>query len=734
MRRLCQLGVLLLAIVCPFCKISVSQTARTVDVNKYYKLDKLALGRLILSDLRVEYAAPKRQPDANGIDDVPILNLSRAHVVVQGVSDGTQVEILAGDLSNGTQENPAGSLAGKFEWVDRQVLKSVELSRLRLRLKNVKMGWRLGGASTTLSPSSEVFLENQSLTLSASVGVLRISLFGSTFKDLAIDWQGIPIKVDASTASTEPTILNLDIRDGDPSVVAAKLRVSPIKDVNIKQPVRGFFPDEQIETGHISFSDLSLQWTNSHLLVSTKEIRIPSPRITFLPAPELPVTAVAELVGTALSASGDSTQNSIQVGTPKGVFLVKPDAYSVINELNAAGKFDHPDTLIPTRDPNIRLIKASALAKFYGNLRSAETERSSPDKDPLGGDVPPKDKTEISAIVLSTDGKIITDSQAEKIRVQKYDPPTKLDSPLAIFVGTTAGTASGMAAEHLVDELLTVVIPEAAPAIAVASWLTVSYSVSPEIGVWVGYRVVGVSTFLSKKWVKKLLGEAADETADDLVDGFVSAIIDKEPSPEAYRLLGMNPRPYSLEPVLFSNLQNPPEAYYGDDIGTQFLTYLTGIRPKPLTDSEKQMLKRLRTDPKLQIQFRDLSDEDLKLSADYSKELFSQQQRTDYNSIANVITVQQGSQKNTNETLAGPEIAAEYARAAEQKKRDAQPRSLQPAGTAGNSDSQSSNEPVESGPKPTPPPSTPQPPEPPPPPPPQPLPPQPDLPVTPPSR
>jgi hypothetical protein len=738
MRRLGQWALLLVAIVCPLSNSSAHLTNGPADVTKYYKLHKLVLGRLVISDLRVQYVAPpKLQPEGYRIERIPTLTFSTAHVVLLGVRNGAEVEILAGDMSSGTQETPSGSLTGNFEWGDGGALKSTELSYLRLRLRNVKLDWKLGGAFPTMSPTSDVILENESLALSSNDGVIRISLFGPTFKGLAINWQGIPLKVDANTPSNEGTVLNLDMRPSEPSVVAAKLRVSPIREVNIKEPVRGFFPDEQIDAGHVSFSDLSLTWTNSHLLVSTKQVRIPSPTVDFVPAPQLPVAAVAELDGTAISASGDSTQDSIQIETPKeGVFWIEPNAYSVINELNTAGKFNHADTLIPTRDPNLRLIRASALAKFYGNLASAESEGSQPIDATPGGSAS-EHETEISAIVLSSDGKVITDSEAERVRVEKYDPPKKLDTPIAIFVETTVGAAAGMGADYLVTELLTEIIPKTTPAIALASWLTVAYSVSPEIGAWAGYTVVGLSKFISNKWAAKLLGTVAGKSADKLADGFVSVIIEKGISPEADRLLGMNPPPYVLQPKLFANLENSPEAYYRDDIATLFSTYLTGIRPKPLTDAERQMLKRLRTDPELQVQFRRLSDEDVKLLVKLGTELTSQQQITDYDFLTNTIAAQELSQTKANQDLAAPQVASDFARAAEERKQQGT-RQMVPAGQASNSDSQSTDntsaqptpspspEPEPQPPPPPPAPTTPPPPAPPP------LPPQPDIPVNPP--
>jgi hypothetical protein len=225
MRRLSQLGLLIVAIVCPFFRSSAGQTVRVVDAGKYYKLEKLSVGRLVISNLRVQYAVPKPQPERNGLEDVPTFNLSKGHVVLLGMRDGAKVEILAGDLSEGTGENPAGAMAGKFEWADSRTLKSVELSSLRLRLKNVKLDWKLGGASPTISPTSELFLENESLALSSAAGVLRLSVFGSIFRSVAINWQGIPMKVDAIAGASEATVLNLDIRDGEPFVVAARLRV-----------------------------------------------------------------------------------------------------------------------------------------------------------------------------------------------------------------------------------------------------------------------------------------------------------------------------------------------------------------------------------------------------------------------------------------------------------------------------------------------------------------------------
>jgi hypothetical protein len=560
----------------------------SLDANKYYKLRALSVGPIVLTNMTM-LATPEYRIGKDR-EHVPHCSILHAHVVFHNPSSSeVGGEFLSGDLVEGTGQTSSSNLVGDFTWSGDHV-SNVAISQLSLTLKNVRIHGKFVGASLTLPSSSQTIIENVT-PISAGeekgTGALRFTIFNPMLNGIMLEWQGIPMSVDASTPPHTPFVLTIDLETGNLTPINAVMNARGTAKGEISKPLDSFFPDERIDAGKVQVSGLSLHWTDGSLKVAAKNINIAEPHISLLPYASLEVKGALELVANSITASGDTSAQVISVQSPDGIggFWIEPDVYAVVDQLNFSGKFNQPEAIVPTGDKTIRFSKVSALSKFYTNLAEAGANRSS---------------TQINRVVLRTDGKILTDSQRDAVPFEqskgspypKYkgaqDKPQPFDNPIAVLVGMVTSEYTGGLASDFVGKLLGMTVPrQVIGRLMMTSWLNVSRAVNPKLGTAVAYRVVTVSQYLVKKGAEKLVGDPTD----DLVEGFSEMLIDQGLPPEAYRILGTDPPKYVLQPKLLAPLQNSPEVYYGDDFATRYRTYLTGIAPHTPTTKEIELLK-----------------------------------------------------------------------------------------------------------------------------------------------
>jgi hypothetical protein len=234
-------------------------------------------------------------------------------------------------------------------------------------------------------------------------------------------------------------------------------------------------------------------------------------------------------------------------------YIVHADPDKVIEELNLNGRL-HGDSLLPTGDPDLRFVTASAAASFYKQLKSSE------------------DETHVTHITIQGQNKVVTKIIGDVLKKEIEHPDPNLPK---VICSVGVDLAVGEGAVRVVTSLTNLVY-QSRGAITLATYLNVSRKLNPVFGEASAYYVAKVTTFLT----------------DTRTGEIVRTITDKiDPGNMVCEVLLGGPRLPSdfatglYKPQLMQSIASPPSDW--DQVSVRYSALLDGVVKLHLT-SEQQ--------------------------------------------------------------------------------------------------------------------------------------------------
>ena len=524
--------------------------------QKYYQLHELKIGYLTLTNVRVSLAAVKPNLDVDGFEVVPVFHLDRAQIDVKGSGN---VSVFSGQLGEGSTEDPAGVIAGRFKWNGDQ-LEASEVTDLKFRIKQVAISASgLGSTHILVPPTTTAFLTNRDpITSSTTSSELNLTIPRSELQVDSIVWRGISLSVPLK--SNENSFLAIQASNSPQvQVVSAKFSANRVSQT-VSSRLDDFLPDLSVISGQAEFEGLALTIDHGQASLTANLIALEKPEL-MVPSRNLKVAAAAGVVVTDAQNPADVSAGQIRTANaPSQItsLIVTGDPGRIIEQLNLSGHLTD-DVLLPTGNPDVRFIRASAQTEFYKKLNQARAE-SKPTSLRITGSNHVVDKVE----------KV---DQAWDIITKIYNEGTSPKVICSLAVDAYIGAKAASAVKSLIN-----VAYQSRAAVMLATWLNISTKINPEMAYGGAYHVARATNFLSENG--KIIGAVAGKLVSpgnavcDLLLG------DGVPPSVATGL---------YQPQIMQSIAQPPDNW--DQIAVRYSALLDGLVRTKLTPEQENMYK-----------------------------------------------------------------------------------------------------------------------------------------------